>query len=48
MGYLDFNFKKIVTIQHIAKCFAASYLPQHFLNFLPLPHIQGSFLPILG
>ena len=22
------------------------YLPQHFLNFLPLPHGHGSFLPI--
>lgn len=22
--------------------------PQHFLNFLPLPHRQGSFLPIFG
>lgn len=24
------------------------YLPQHFLYFLPLPHGQGSFRPILG
>jgi hypothetical protein len=24
------------------------YCPQHFLNFLPLPQGQGSFLPALG
>ena len=24
------------------------HLPQHFLYFLPLPHGQGSFRPILG
>ena len=25
-----------------------TYLPQHFLYFLPEPHGQGSFLPIFG
>jgi hypothetical protein len=24
------------------------HAPQHFLYFLPLPHVHGSFLPILG
>ncbi len=24
------------------------YFPQHFLYFLPLPHGQGAFLPILS
>ncbi|SQD77766.1 protein of unknown function [Moritella yayanosii] len=24
------------------------YLPQHFLNFLPLPHVQGSLRPTLA
>jgi hypothetical protein len=24
------------------------HAPQHFLYFLPLPHGQGSFLPVLG
>jgi hypothetical protein len=27
--------------------FFSSYLPQHFLNFFPLPHGQGSFRPTL-
>src|SRR5437763_11325662 len=25
-----------------------SFAPQHFLNFLPLPQVQGSLRPILG
>lgn len=27
--------------------FNYNFAPQHFLNFLPLPQGQGSFLPIL-
>ena len=27
---------------------SGGHAPQHFLYFLPLPHGQGSFLPVFG
>ena len=43
---LFFDKKKNSRFPHILSGFA-SYLPQHCLYFLPLPHGHGSFLPIL-
>ena len=42
--YLVLNSKKSLPRKN--NC--VFYLPQHFLNFLPLPQEQGEFLPILG
>ena len=44
------------TMQRAAACEITQEIPpssglhalQHFLNFLPLPHGHGSFLPVLG
>jgi len=40
---------KICKIQNLkSKIKNSFYLPQHFLNFFPLPHGQGSLRPTLG
>ena len=44
----DLMRSRYTAYTHPNRVMGLPYVPQHFLNFLPLPHGQGSLRPTLG